>query len=431
MVGLSNFGLSTAFERNFFEYKSLYEQKQLLWSSIITVFLFFILLLSGSIFFQKGIFYLLKIDPPDFFLFYVLIQLGIKSLLQYFYIFYRNSENSKMYAKLAITETILTVGFSFIFVVHYKLGILGYVKGHSIGAFVILFFFILKDLIKKEISINFKMIKESLQFGLPLTPRIFFGVINNQFDRFMIGLLSSLGGVGIYDIGQKIANLGFTFMTTLQQVFGPKIYSLYFNNNKNFSEEAGKLLAPYFFISAFSCFILGAFSEEIIIILTTPEFYDSIPIVLILIMLYVTYFFGKQPQLVLAKKTGLISMISFLSLGINIILNIPLITYYGIIGSAWGTFFAGIISSVISFFYSQKHMSINYLKETLFFYLLFQFSIFSILLFWFLETPYTIRIIIKITLVITFIFFGNHYGYVTLKNLQKVKKIIFNAKLFH
>ena len=431
IVGLSNFGLITSFERNFFEQKLLFKKKQLMWSSLFTVFSFMILLFSVSIFFEKTIFSFLKITTPDFFLLHVLIQLGIKSLLQYFYIFFRNSENSKAYAKLAIIETILTVGFSLIFVVHYKLGILGYVQGHSLGAFAIFLFLILKDLIKKEISINLKMIKESLQFGLPLTPRIFFNVINSQFDRYMIGLLGNLGGVGIYDIGLKFANLGSSFMSTLQQVYSPKVYNIFFNEREDFAKKSAQLLAPYFFASTFLFLLLAIFSEEMIYFLTTPEFHDSVPIVLILSMIYLSHFFGKQPQLLLAKKTGIISIISFFSLALNIILNIPLINYYGINGAAWATFFTGIISGLLSFFYSQKHMPINYLKETLFFYLLFQFSIFSILLFWFIETPYTIRIIIKITLIIIFIFFGNHYGYITLKNLQKAKKVIYDYRLFH
>ena len=357
---------------------------------------------------------------------FVLIQLGIKSLLQYFYVFYRNSENSKAFAKLAIFETILTVGASLIFVVYFKLGILGYVQGHSIGAFVVLFFLTLKDLIKKEITINFNMIKESLQFGLPLTPRIFFGAINNQFDRYMIGLLGNIGGVGIYDIGQKFAYLGFTFMTTLQQVYSPKVYNIFFEKKEDFHNKSAELLAPFFFISTFFCLLLGIFSEELIYFLTTKDFIDATPIALILSMVYLTYFFGKQPQLLLAKKTGIISIISFFSLVLNIILNIPLINYYGILGAAWGTFFSGIISLAISFFYAQKFMPINYLKETLILYLLFQFGTFTTLLFWFSETPYVLRLLIKIILIIIFIFFGNFFGYLTLKNYQKVKKMIYN-----
>ena len=47
------------------------------------------------------------------------------------------------------------------------------------------------------------LLKNQLKLSLPLTPTIFFGVINSQFDRYMLGLLSALGGVGIYDIAKK------------------------------------------------------------------------------------------------------------------------------------------------------------------------------------------------------------------------------------
>ena len=35
----------------------------------------------------------------------------------------------------------------------------------------------------------------------------------------MINLLGTLGGVGIYEIGQKLSNSIFIFMTALQQIF--------------------------------------------------------------------------------------------------------------------------------------------------------------------------------------------------------------------
>ena len=63
------------------------------------------------------------------------------------------------------------------------------------------------------------LLKAQLKLSLPLTPRLKDGLINSQFDRYMLGLLGSLGGVGFYDIGQKIANTSFTFMTTIQNVF--------------------------------------------------------------------------------------------------------------------------------------------------------------------------------------------------------------------
>ena len=51
----------------------------------------------------------------------------------------------------------------------------------------------------------------------------------------MINLLGTLGGVGIYEIGQKLSNSIFIFMTALQQIFSPNVYKKMFSKtNLNF-----------------------------------------------------------------------------------------------------------------------------------------------------------------------------------------------------
>ena len=71
-----------------------------------------------------------------------------------------------------------------------------------------------------------------LIISLPLTPRFFFGVINTQFDRYMLGILGSVGGVGLFEIGQKIGNIIFSFITALQNYFSPKVYQMFFSKEK-------------------------------------------------------------------------------------------------------------------------------------------------------------------------------------------------------
>ena len=78
------------------------------------------------------------------------------------------------------------------------------------------------SIFKKEISFKHNLLKENLILSLPLTPRVFFATINSHFDRYMLGILNNRAGVGIYDIAQKISNLGFIFMTFLQQVLRVK-----------------------------------------------------------------------------------------------------------------------------------------------------------------------------------------------------------------
>ncbi|MDB9823857.1 oligosaccharide flippase family protein [Flavobacteriaceae bacterium] len=421
IVGLSNLGMIVIFERNYFEEKTIIERIQLMWSLISIVSL---LLLASTIFsvrFEDTIIeFLFNRNLPSRLLLFTFLHLGVKSLLQYFYMFYRNSETPKKFTTLAIIESILSTSISLILVVFYEQGIVGFIKGQSIGVCSVFAYLLIGAFFKREFSINFFKIKSTIKLSAPLTPRIFFGVINSQFDRYMLGGLNTVNGVGIYDIGQKIANLGFVFMTTLQQIFAPRLYAIYFEDKENFRIESGNLLAPFYFLSTFFCFLLGLFSEEAIYLLTTPEYYDSTPIILILTMLYASYFFGKQPQLLLVKKTGLISFLSIFTVGLNVLLNIPLIYFYGIYGAAWGTFISGIISSGIAFFFAQKHLPIHYAKETITFHLILLGGILILIILWFIKTPYSIRLISKILILISFLSTGHYYGYLTHQNFKSI-----------
>ena len=105
------------------------------------------------------------------------------------------------------------------------------------------------------------------------------------------------------------------------------------------------------------------FSKEILYLFFPQEFQQGSTVISILSILYVVYFFGKQPQLVYAKKTALISWLTFFSIFLNICLNIPFIFFYGFIGAAWATMIAGVISTLLNFYLGQKFTPIKYEKK--------------------------------------------------------------------
>ena len=144
------------------------------------------------------------------------------------------------------------------------------------------------------------------------------------------------------------------FLTSLEKAY-LEVYRRLFSKDKIVYESVGSFLMPFFYLSIFICLMVGLFSYEILFILTAREFHDASPIITILCLLYGFYFFGKQPQLLYAKKTGLISFLSIVSILLNIAFNIPMINHFGIIGAAWATLFAGIFSTIISFYFGQKY----------------------------------------------------------------------------
>ena len=404
VVGICNFGLLSSFERNFFKEEDIDKKISLLWTCILTVFSILTLAFFSTYLFQKQILKsIFTITLPSNLLLFSLLNLGVKSLNQYFYMYFKNSENSYNYMRISVSESILSSGLSIYFVVYESLGIIGYVFGQAIGVSVVFFILIILLLLKKQISFNIIQLKSSLKLGVPLIPRVFFGIINGQFDRYMLGILANVGSLGIYDIAQKIAYTSFNFLASIEKVYNPKIFKLYFETKNEFSKKAGTLLTPFFFIAFLFCLLVGLFSEEILFILTTSEFHSAYPIIIPLVMIYGIYFFGTTGQLLLSKKTKLISKISLAALFLNIIFNFPMIKNYGAIGASWATFFSGLIISLISFYFSQKHSKINYPVNFIWIVLLFLVGLMLSSLLFELNFSYSFRLIFKLLNVLAFL----------------------------
>ena len=195
-------------------------------------------------------------------------------------------------------------------------------------------------------------------------------------------------------------------MTAIENSYSPEVYRRLFSKDKKHSQSIGSFLTPFFYLSIFFCLVIGLFSYEILYILTPIDFHSASPIVSILVLLYGIYFFGKQPQLLFAKKTALISFLTFISIALNIIFNIPMIKYFGIIGAACGTVIAGLISSSISFYFGQKHTPIIYEKTILIILIYFKVVILINLFFGYLNIEYFLILIYKIMSVIIFLSIG-------------------------
>jgi O-antigen/teichoic acid export membrane protein len=279
-------------------------------------------------------------------------------------------------------------------------------------------------------AFNWPILKDSLKLSYPLTPRIFLGVIGSQFDKYMIGLLGSIGGVGIYSIGQSVSYGVFTYMTAIQNVFSPQVYKRMFQLGDKGGEAVGQYLTPFAYLSILFGLLISIFSEEIIFILTPESYHGATDIVIILSMLYGSYFFGKHPQLIFAKKTYLSSVLTVISIVLNVAINIPFIMKWGAVGAAWGTLTAGLISGVISFVISQRYYEIKweYRKIGAIFIIFFGASIGMILL-KNAMIGYEFRLIFKGLALASYLYLGMMLNVVNKQNYLLVKKMISPVKL--
>ena len=424
IAGIVNLGLSGVFERSFFELDSIM-RKNLLWTILLFILLlysfFFILTVQIAGFIASTIF---QVEAIGDLLILALSFQVFKSLNLYYLSYFKNYENAKKYTYVAIIESGLSIGLALHLVMNYGMGITGFLLGQLIGVGLCFFFLFIYLFFPFTRVFEWSLLKKQLELSLPLTPRIFFGVINTQFDRYMLGLLSAMGGVGIFDISQKIANTSFVFMTTIQNTFSPTVYKKLFSKDKSEFNSVGKYLTPFFYLCILFSIIVGLFSYEILLVLTTESFHSGAPIISLLTILYGFYFFGKQPQLMFAKKTGLISFLSFFSILSNIALNIPLIYYYGIYGAAIATTISGIMSSLIGYYFAQKYAPILWEKRVFIILGYFTTTIVLVIILDYLQIEYLLLLLIKISFFIIYLILGNRYGYITIKKVKNLYQLL-------
>jgi O-antigen/teichoic acid export membrane protein len=142
-------------------------------------------------------------------------------------------------------------------------------------------------------------------------------------------------------------------------------------------------------------------------------------------MFYGSMFFGKQPQLIFAKKTHITLLLSIVAIALNIGLNIPFIMKWGVIGAAWATLMAGLISGAISRVVSQHYYKIKweYRKIGLIYLIFFASSILMVIL-RNLDVVYAIRLMVKCISITLYIYLGTKIKVVTMENYVLIKNMI-------
>jgi len=430
-TGLANFGLTVGYERNFFEHKELRKTVELLYSTLLFVVIMFLLCgLVTYIFKSPFSRWIIGSAIYGELLFWAFCSQGVMGLKNYYLIYFKNTEDAKAFVWYTVDESILGVVLSLFMVAYLKIGVIGLVLGQLLASLTIFVILSVKFIRFQPVSFNWIELRKSLKLSYPMTPQIFFGIISNQFDKYMIGLMNTVGGVGVYSIGQKIAYVVFTYMTAIQNVFSPQVYKRMFDLKEKGGEAVGRYLTPFCYASLFLALLICLFSEEIIFILTPKSYHGAVDIVIVLSMLYGSYFFCKQPQLIYAKKIFISSSLTIVSIGLNIIINIPFIMKWGAIGAAWGTLLAGLIYVSVVFIVSQHYYKIKWEYKSIgAIYLMFYGSALAMILLRSADAGYGIRLAVKCTAFVTYVYLGMRLDILSRKNYLIVKKILPLEKL--
>jgi len=427
--GLANFGMTAAYERDYFQFRGdRLETAQLLYSILLFVMLNFLLIALSTYLFRETLSKLIigSVGQGNI-LFWAFCAQFFYSVNYYYLTYFKNSETARNFVVYTIVGTLINLIISLLLVAYLRIGVIGLIYAQLCAGATVFGILSYKFTASLPFSLSIPILSKSLRIAYPLTPRIFLGVIGTQFDKYMIGLLASVGGVGIYTIGQRVSYIIFAYMTAIENVFSPQVYRRMFELQDKGGEAIGKYLTPFAYISIFLALLVALFSEEVISILTPLPFHGAIDIVAVLSMYYGLLFFGKLqgPQLVFTKKTHVSSLLAMGWIGINVALNIPFIMRWGAIGAAWATLLAGLVSGAVSFLVAQHYYKIKWeygrIGST---FLTFFGSTILVIVLRDADVNYYVRMAIKLMSMCVYICAGVKAGVITNENFTLVRNML-------
>lgn len=360
-TGVANLGLSVGYERNFFQHNTDAERGRLLYSVLACVTLALLVVGLGTWVARDAI--ARALVGHEAFGMLVMVAFAanaVTSIKNFYLLYFKNTRQARLHTLYSVDETVLGALASVALVVWAGWGPLGLVAG-QLGASVVVLGLVVTRL-RGEVrpGWSWPMLSDALAISLPLTPRIFLGVLGNHFDKYLISQLGTLGGVGLYAAGQRLAYVVFQFLTALGNVFTPTVYERLMSGVPSLQRSVGTYLAPFAWLTAGVALAVSLFAGEALWLLTSGEFRQAGPIVSLLALSYGVMFFGKVPQLTVARKTWLTSVVTLASLALNIGINLYTVPRWGAVGAAGGTAVATLLSTWFAVALGQRVCPIDW-----------------------------------------------------------------------
>lgn len=286
---------------------------------------------------------------------------------QFFQAIYRAHEKMFYEAITRISHVLILVLISLYFIRN-KFDLVSFGWAYAVAAFftmILAFIFVWKKFTYFNFKLDITFIKNIFKNSWPFALSLLFVSIYYYIDSVMLGIIKSNEEVGLYNAAYKLI----VFITIIGSIFSRSVYPIIsklfkksLNQLKLFLENYSKLM-----YAIASPIIFGgiALSEPIIKFVYGPEFNESVLAFQILIvaagMIYISTVYAHSLQICKKQKRHLLGM----GLGalINIILNIFLIPYYGIIGAAFTTLVTEVFILVFMYINFYKIIKLHVIKH--------------------------------------------------------------------
>lgn len=375
------YGLETAY----FRFSQKPEFKKDIYSTcsisifISTAILTVLLLVSNT-----SVAHWLRLDEHPEFITYSALIIAFDTLSTLPFAKLRQLGKPKKFAFIRIASILTTIFFTYFFisicpqlVEKNPNGFIAkyYVKDYGVGYVIIanlIASFVTLLLLSKELfsfswKFNGVVWRSIMIYSLPLIIAGFGGMINETFDRIMLGWWAPVNGteaakneVGIYSACYKLSIL----ITLFIQAFRMGAEPFFFKQADSQNPQRTYARVMKFFVITITCmFLVVALYIDIWkYFISNKSFWVGLKVVPILLLanMFLGIYYNLSIWYKLTNKTISGAYITLIGAAITLVINFIFIPYYSYVACAWATFFCYGSMMIISFIWGQKQYRIPY-----------------------------------------------------------------------
>ncbi len=404
-------GLYNSFFTSFYNYKYRYK---IVWSKIFGILTIWSLpytVIVGFILF----FFLssMEIESMSLLLFVLLFPLLVfENTILIGNVKYRLDFKITQIAIITSISSVVSVGLSYVLIVEYGLGYLGWFYSMFVSSAINFICFSYVVFVKEKIfpifKIKIRTLKAFLKISLPFIPHNYSSYLVTTSDRLVLNFYKvDINEIGLYNFSYQFPH----YFSVIDHAIGMVAFPYYMENYSKKNHTNNKIL----FVILSKLLLVGTFTiclwfKEIILIFTNEAQYETAYIFSIIILMsfnYRPFYMASTWHLFQEENSKMLLKISFFAGIINVSLNLIFIPFFGIKAAAIITFisyiylgFSGFLikGNVLPIKYDFKRYFLIIISSTLFVYLI-----------------RDISVNYKLTLTLILIF----YLYLTIKNFIK------------
>jgi O-antigen/teichoic acid export membrane protein len=240
----------------------------------------------------------------------------------------------------------------------------GYVIIANLVQSVATFFFLSKEFFAFRWRFNATLWKQIMIYSLPLLVAGFGGMINETFDRIMLGLWSLADvpklQVGIYSACYKLSILITLFITAFRMGAEPFFFKQAQGDNPQ--KTYARVMKIFVIVICFMFLVVALFLDVWKYFLKNPVLWEGLKVVPILLLanMFLGIYYNLAIWYKLTHKTMAGAWITLIGAAITLLINYFFIPQFDYMACAWATFFSYGTMMVISYIWGQKYYRIPY-----------------------------------------------------------------------